>query len=86
MSYHLAMFDGHWSNASGDIKYLICNFINTSNFISQSLFMLLHHLAKLGGYRYCSSRDVFSLSRNQARSRHLSGQRDRYYNDRSLSS
>ena len=23
MSYHLAMFGGHWSSASGDIKYLI---------------------------------------------------------------
>ena len=59
MSYHLAMFDGHWSNASEDIKYLICNFINTSNFISQSHFMLCQHLAKWGGYRYCSSRDMF---------------------------
>ena len=25
VNHHLAMFDGHWLSASGDIKYLICH-------------------------------------------------------------
>ena len=31
--------------------------------------MVSHHLSKFGGRRYCSSTDVFSLSRDQARPR-----------------
>ena len=42
-SHHLAMFGGHWSSASGDIKYLICHVTSqnhvierSSNFMSES--------------------------------------------------
>ena len=43
MSHHLAMFGGHWSSASEDIKFLICNMTlqdhmiqGSSNFMSVS--------------------------------------------------
>ena len=35
-SHHLTMFDGHWSNASGDIKYLICHVTSQKREIEQS--------------------------------------------------
>ena len=43
MSHLVAMFDGHWSSASGDIKYLTCHMTlqnhvidGSSNFINGS--------------------------------------------------
>ena len=43
MSHHLALSDGHWSSASGDIKYLTCHVTlqnkvteGSSNFINGS--------------------------------------------------
>ena len=43
LSYRLAMFGGHWSSVSGDIKYLICHVISqkhviegSSNFMSEA--------------------------------------------------
>ena len=36
LSYHLAMFCGHWSSASGDIKYLICHVTSQSHVIEGS--------------------------------------------------
>ena len=43
MSHHLARFGGHWSSASEDIKFLICNVTlqdhmiqGSSNFMSVS--------------------------------------------------
>ena len=66
------MFGGHWSIANGGIKYLICHVTSQNHMIEKSVYewelrRVCHHLAKFGGHRYCSSRDVFSLSRDQAR-------------------
>ena len=33
---HLATFGGHWSSASGDIKYLICKATSQDHVIEQS--------------------------------------------------
>ena len=30
MGHHIAVFGGHWSSASGDIKYLICRVTSQS--------------------------------------------------------
>ena len=34
MSHHLAMLDGHWSSAKGDIKYLACH-VNLYNHVTE---------------------------------------------------
>ena len=35
--HHLVIFGGHWSNASGDIKYLICH-VTSQNFVIEGSF------------------------------------------------
>ena len=32
VSHHLAMFGGHWSSASGDVKYLTCH-VTLKNYV-----------------------------------------------------
>ena len=32
VSHHLAMFGGHWSSASGDVKYLTCH-VTLQNYV-----------------------------------------------------
>ena len=34
-SDHLAMFVGHWPNASGNVKYLICHVTSQNPFIEE---------------------------------------------------
>ena len=53
------MFGGHWSSASGDIKYLIYrvtlqnHVIEVScNFVKWKLLILYHRPAMFGGHRY----------------------------------
>ena len=48
MSHHLAIFGGHWSSASGDIKCLTCHVTlqnhvteGSSNFLSGSSFLYM---------------------------------------------
>ena len=33
VSHHLIMFGGHWSNASGNMKYLICHMTSQNHVI-----------------------------------------------------
>ena len=33
VSHHLIMFGGHWSNASGNMKYLICHMTSQNRVI-----------------------------------------------------
>ena len=54
MSHHLAMFDGHWSSESGDLKYLTCHVIlqnhvieGSSNFVSGSFLWYITVLPSL---------------------------------------
>ena len=68
VSYHLAMFGGHWSSASGDIKYLTYHVTlqirvikGSSNVMIGSSSIAYHHLAKFGDHRYYSSRNVMFL-------------------------
>ena len=69
-SYHLPIFGGHWSNASGDRQYLIYNVTSqihviegSSSFLSgsSSFFMVCHEFAKFGDHRYCGNRDIMFL-------------------------
>ena len=56
MSCHLVMLGGHWSSASGDIKYLKCHVTLQNHVIKESsnydleIFMVYHHLPKFGGH------------------------------------
>ena len=36
MSHHLAMFGGHWFNAKGDMKHLICHVTSKNHVIGRS--------------------------------------------------
>ena len=68
VSYHLAMFGGHWSSASGDLKYLTYHVTlqirvikGSSNVMIGSSSIACHHLAKFGDHRYYSSGNVMFL-------------------------
>ena len=68
VSLHLAMFDGRWSSAIGDIKYLACDVtlqnqvIDRSSNLMSGSSLLCHHIAKFGDHRYFSTRDIFLVS------------------------
>ena len=68
VSYHFAMFGGHWSSASGDIEYLTYQVTlqirvikGSTNVMTGGSSIAYHHLAKFGDHRYCSSRNVMFL-------------------------
>ena len=53
------MLSGHWSSASGDIKYLTYHVTLQNHVIKESsnydleILMVYHQLPKFGGHRYC---------------------------------
>ena len=61
VSYHLAMFGGHWSSASGHVTLQIRVIKGSSNVMIGSSSVAYHHLAKFGDHRYYSSRNVMFL-------------------------
>ena len=66
VSHHLAMFGGHWSSASGDIKYLTCHVTLQNHVIEgSSNFYKWPSLVAIG--IVIVEINVFSLSRDQAR-------------------
>ena len=74
-NHYLPMTGGHWSSVSGDIKLLICHVtsqnhvIEGSSNLSENSSWYVTTLLTLVSHRYCSCRNVFSLSRDQARPR-----------------
>ena len=68
VSYHSAMFRGHWHYGSDNLKLMICLVIPQDHVITSVMrfyewepFMVSHHPAKFGGHRHCGKGDlVFS--------------------------
>ena len=88
MRPHLSMFGGHWASTSGNIEYLTCHLTlqnhltgGSSNFTYEwELFKVYHHLAKFGGHRRCSSRNIFLVYHVIKQDHIIKGSGD--YNDR----
>ena len=63
------MSGGHWSSASGDVKFLMCHMISQDHVIEGSCvvtggrepLMVSGNLAKFDGHKYCDSTDMIFL-------------------------
>ena len=68
VSCDLAMFDFHYSSASGDVTYLIC-YVTLQELVLRiirryglELFKVNQPLAKFGGYERSGNRDIMALA------------------------